>query len=118
MENPKGIPIQLIFPVQPFLWNPLRAFWRQGALPQDFFPDGYDNRSYLDPINPFYAPKLAAAVMAWEKVSSDENLLSGKTPKQEIEKWQSGVLMNGRKWFILKIRRCFGRNRDPNKRLE
>ena len=52
-----------------------------------FFPDGFDNRSYLDQNNSFYAPKLAAAVTAWERVSSDESLLNGKTPKQAIEKW-------------------------------
>ena len=66
----------------------LRVFLsRRGISTGFFFPDGFDDRSYLDPGNACYAPKLAAAVMAWESVSSDEALLNGKTPKQAIEKW-------------------------------
>ena len=66
----------------------LRVFLsRRGISTGFFFPDGFDDRSYLDSENAFYAPKLAAAVMAWESVSSDEALLNGKTPKQAIEKW-------------------------------
>ena len=42
---------------------------------------------YLDPQNPFYAPKLAAAVSAWEVVTSDPTLLNGKKPKQALEKY-------------------------------
>ncbi|WP_288901644.1 hypothetical protein [uncultured Sneathiella sp.] len=52
-----------------------------------FFPESNDRRNYLDPTNSCYAPKLAAAVAVWENVSSDETRLSGKTPKQAIEKW-------------------------------
>ena len=66
----------------------LRVFLsRRGISTGFFFPDGFDDRSYLDLDNACYAPKLAAAVMAWESVSSDEALLNGKTPKQAIEKW-------------------------------
>jgi hypothetical protein len=42
---------------------------------------------YLDPENPCYAPKLAAAVRAWKAISTDPALLAGKTPKKAIEKW-------------------------------
>lgn len=38
---------------------------------------------YLDPKHPRYAPKLAAAVTAWQEVT-DPN---GKTPKQALKKW-------------------------------
>ena len=60
---------------------------KRGISSGFFFPDDFDDRNYLDPENSFYAPKLAAAVVAWESVSSNERLLDGKTPKQAIEKW-------------------------------
>ncbi len=66
----------------------LRAFLKNRGINSGFFfPSGVDRRSYLDPSNSCYAPKLAAAVTAWESVSSDEARLNGKTPKQAIEKW-------------------------------
>lgn len=37
----------------------------------------------LDPENPRYAPKLAAAVRAWQAVTDPGT----KTPKQATEKW-------------------------------
>jgi len=52
-----------------------------------FFADHIDAPSYLDAAHPCYAPKLAAAVDAWQAIASDESLLNGKTPKQAIEKW-------------------------------
>ena len=52
-----------------------------------FFADHIDAPSYLDTAHPCYAPKLAAAVDAWQAIASDEALLNGKTPKQAIEKW-------------------------------
>jgi hypothetical protein len=42
---------------------------------------------YLDKNNECYSPKLAAAVRAWEAVSSNPNLTSGKTVKKALEKW-------------------------------
>lgn len=42
-----------------------------------------DAPDYLDPMNPRYAPKLAAAVRAWQAVT-DPN---GKHPKQALAKW-------------------------------
>lgn len=48
-----------------------------------FFPELAETMDYLDPLNPRYAPKLAAAVRAWETVTS-----AGKTsPKKALEKW-------------------------------
>jgi hypothetical protein len=38
---------------------------------------------YLDPVNPRYAPKLAAAVMAWQAVTDAGNV----SPKQALTKW-------------------------------
>lgn len=49
-----------------------------------FFPDEHtDGPGYLDPNNPRYAPKLAAAVKAWEAVTDPK----GKSPKQALDKW-------------------------------
>lgn len=52
-----------------------------------FFADHIDAPDYLDKSHPCYAPKLAAAVDAWQALASDESRLDGKTPKQAIEKW-------------------------------
>ncbi len=52
-----------------------------------FFPDSKNIPDYLDPNNPYYAPKLAAAVKAWQAVTIDEDKLKGKTPKQAMDKW-------------------------------
>jgi hypothetical protein len=52
-----------------------------------FFPDGSTGPEYLDPNHDHYAPKLAAAIHAWEAVNSDPNLRKGKTPKQALEIW-------------------------------
>lgn len=48
-----------------------------------FFPTAKDAPDYLDPNNPRYAPKLAAAVRAWQSVTD----ASGKHPKQALVKW-------------------------------
>lgn len=66
----------------------LRAFLKKRGIRGGFFlPNEFEDRNYLDPTNEFYAPKLAAAVKAWEQVSSNAGLTAGKTPKQAIEKW-------------------------------
>jgi hypothetical protein len=43
--------------------------------------------AFLDSKNPYYAPKLAAAINAWRAITSNPDLLNGKTPKQALEKW-------------------------------
>lgn len=48
-----------------------------------FFQSQTKSPDYLDPKNPRYAPKLAAAVRAWQAVT-DPN---GKHPKQALTKW-------------------------------
>ncbi|POA99825.1 hypothetical protein C2134_04435 [Chromobacterium sinusclupearum] len=48
-----------------------------------FFPNTTDSPDYLDPKNPRYAPKLAAAVKAWKAVTDE----SGKHPKQALTTW-------------------------------
>lgn len=53
-----------------------------------FFPTGADRPSYLDKAHVAYAPKLAAAVAAWEAVNNDPIYASnGKTVKQNLENW-------------------------------
>lgn len=48
-----------------------------------FFPAATDAPDYLDPKNHRYAPKLAAAVQAWQSVTD----AGGKHPKQALAKW-------------------------------
>lgn len=48
-----------------------------------FFPAAVGAPDYLDPGNPRFAPKLAAAIQAWQAVT-DPN---GKHPKQAVIKW-------------------------------
>lgn len=50
-----------------------------------FFPDDTAAPDYLDPRHPRYAPKLAAAVKAWQAAESES--LSGRSPKQALVKW-------------------------------
>lgn len=53
-----------------------------------FFPSHEEaQEGYLDRGHPCYAPKLAAAIRAWEAVTTDPEKLRGKTPKQAITKW-------------------------------
>jgi hypothetical protein len=51
-----------------------------------FFAGGPVEPDYLDPNSTRYAPKLAAAIRAWEAME-DLCLLEGKTPKQALTKW-------------------------------
>lgn len=62
-------------------WLSSRGF-RRGF----FFPEEADAPDYLDPGGPRYAPKLAAAIRAWQAVG-DENLRRGKSAKQAMEQW-------------------------------
>lgn len=52
-----------------------------------FFSGRADSRPYLDKKHPSYAPKLAAAVRAWESVSSNLSDYKGKSPKQALDIW-------------------------------
>lgn len=48
-----------------------------------FFPTSTGDPDYLDPKNQRYAPKLAAAVRAWQSATES----SGRHPKQVLAKW-------------------------------
>jgi hypothetical protein len=48
-----------------------------------FFPNSTDTPDFLDSKNSRYAPKLAAAVRAWQSVTD----AGGKHPKQALAKW-------------------------------
>ncbi len=48
-----------------------------------FFPQGEEGLDFLDTKNERYAPKLAAAVRAWQAVTDPGK----KTPKQALDKW-------------------------------
>jgi len=48
-----------------------------------FFPNATDSPNFLDRGNPRYAPKLAAAVLAWQAVTDP----CGKHPKQALMRW-------------------------------
>jgi hypothetical protein len=51
-----------------------------------FFPETIVSQDYLDPKHPRYAPKLAAAVLAW-MATENEAATGGKSPKQTLVKW-------------------------------
>ncbi len=59
-------------------WLASRGF-RRGF----FFPEQVETPDYLDPDNPRYASKLAAAVRAWQAVTDP----AGRHPKQALAKW-------------------------------
>jgi hypothetical protein len=52
-----------------------------------FFPEETSSADYLDPADLHYAPKLAAAINAWEAVKKDPLAMRGKTAKQAIVIW-------------------------------
>jgi len=52
-----------------------------------FFPQATDAPDYLDPTHKNYAPKLSAAIEAWQAVNADPDLMKGKTVKQALLKW-------------------------------
>ncbi|MDC1436368.1 hypothetical protein N8303_03850 [Gammaproteobacteria bacterium] len=48
-----------------------------------FFPEPAETLDFLDPLNPRYAPKLSAAVRAWQAVTDPGK----RSPKQALDKW-------------------------------
>jgi hypothetical protein len=52
-----------------------------------FITNGANPEGLADSTSVFYAPKLAAAVRAWNEVTSNQEALSGKTPKKALEIW-------------------------------
>jgi len=66
----------------------LRSWLRErGSKPKFFFPQEKDTPDFLNPEHDHYAPKLAAAIYAWQAVNSDPKLTVGKTVKQALLKW-------------------------------
>ena len=62
----------------------LREWLASRGIRSGFFFEGQtETPDYLDPNNPRYAPKLAAAVRAWEAVIDP----GGKSAKQALVKW-------------------------------
>jgi hypothetical protein len=66
-------------------WLRSRNFVDGFFLP-NFFLDKESDR-LLDNSGDFYAPKLAAAVRAWNEVTASPEALNGKTPKKALEIW-------------------------------
>jgi hypothetical protein len=50
-----------------------------------FFVSAKENDRLSDLSGEFYAPKLAAAVRAWNEVTASPEALNGKTPKKALE---------------------------------
>lgn len=79
----------------------LASLLRKRGVVDAFFNDTENPKAeYLDPTHASYAPKLAAAVMAWEEValSPDLNKTLG-SPKQKIEKW---LRLNAAKFGLMR----------------
>jgi hypothetical protein len=66
----------------------LRTWLRgRGIKTGFFFPEETDSADYLNPADPHYAPKLAAAISAWEAMKNDSSAMRGRTAKQAIVTW-------------------------------
>jgi hypothetical protein len=67
----------------------LRRWLAASGIHSDFFvPMENSSPDYLNPQNSCYAPKLAAAINAWQAVTTDPKYLdNGKHVKQNLESW-------------------------------
>jgi hypothetical protein len=52
-----------------------------------FISKDNDQEKLFDKKGAFYAPKLAAAVRAWNELTSDPEAFAGKSPKKALEIW-------------------------------
>jgi len=60
----------------------------RGFIRGFFFPNSTDAPDYLDSNNSSYAPKLVAAIHAWQAVNSDPKYQNnGRHVKQNLESW-------------------------------
>lgn len=67
--------------------NSLKAYLSgRGLKTGFFFPEGSDLPDYLNSAHSRYAPKLAAAVHAWQ-ATGDDAATKGKSPKAALTKW-------------------------------
>ena len=65
----------------------LRKWLKSKGFRSEFFFAGAEiTPNYLYSDDPRYAPKLAAAINAWQ-ATEDQDAVSGKTPKQALIKW-------------------------------
>jgi hypothetical protein len=54
----------------------------QRRIPSEFFfPDGLPNADYLNRSDPFFSPKLYAAIAAWMAIKADPTLIRGSAKK-------------------------------------
>lgn len=67
-------------------WLESRGFTTGFFFPQED-PQEDDAPDYLDENRKHYAPKLAAAVNAWQAVNEDPKLLVGRSVRQALEIW-------------------------------
>lgn len=65
----------------------LKSWLESKHFTDNFFFQESKVEEYLDPSNVYFAPKLCAAVHAWQAVTSDLKLMDGNTPKQAMDKW-------------------------------
>ncbi len=93
-EGRDGRGRQIIFKTDPdwslttITVDDLRIWLRgRGIKAGFFFPEDSDSADYLNPADLHYAPKLAAAISAWEAVKKDPLATRGKTAKQAIVIW-------------------------------
>lgn len=78
------IPNSINIPESIIYVESLRAWLaKRGVKAGFFFPQIVETTDYLDRSNSRYAPKLAAAVRAWQAVKDP----AGRTPKQGLMKW-------------------------------
>ena len=59
----------------------------QGYKTGFFFPQTDDTPDFLDTSHKNYAPKLAAAIKAWQAVNAEPELVVGKSVKKALLKW-------------------------------
>lgn len=70
------------------LVDDLRVWLRgRGFKTGFFFPQAVETPDFLNQAHKNYAPKLAAAIGAWEAVNASPELIKGKTVKQALLKW-------------------------------
>lgn len=63
--------------------------WLQSKSVTDgfFFPMANSEAAYLDPRGDYYSPKLAAAVRAWEGVTTDPKYVNSRSVKANLSQW-------------------------------
>lgn len=69
-------------------WDDLKEWLASRGFTTGFFFSNKESiPGYLDPTHANYAPKLAAAVEAWEAINKSPERLRNATPKQALDNW-------------------------------